>query len=78
MRKTFYMTVGHADNPEDNFFITWVNIDAAFNVDWDISTDLSGALAVDTLDKAKAFMECMRISVDNNYNFKIIEIITHD
>lgn len=77
--KKFFITVKHTDNPENTFYINWVKIDEAFNVDWDISPNMDHALEVDIINKARAVIACIKSSVIiKGYTFQIIEVTIHD
>ena len=79
MTKNIYITVTHEDNPNYTFYIKSVLIDDAFNTDWSITPNMDHALEVDTVDKARAAIACIKSSgTIKGYTFKIMELVLHD
>lgn len=77
--KRFYITVKHTEHPEDAFYIYYIKIDDAFNTDWDITPNIKHALEIDTIDKARALISCIKSSVIiKGYTFQIVELTIHD
>ena len=79
MTKNIYITVTHTDNPDYTFYINSVSIDDAFNTDWSITPNMEQALEVDTVEKARAVIACIKSSgTIKGYTFQVIELIIHD